>query len=310
MSAANRSSWISTCFGGVAFAAIASTGACSKPDAKPDAAAMPATLATAQMVAAPDESTLGNDAVSLAVRRGRSLLNSTLDSLPTHVGNDLRCTSCHLSDGRRAFAMPWVGVSARYPQMSARSGRKIELTDRINECFQRNLNAPGIDPAGRDMKDIVAYMSWLSKGVAAGGVVVGQGVDMLAPLTPDTAAGAKLFAKECAQCHGSVGSGAPGPRLFNGSESTIAAPLWGSKSFNVGSEFARLSMVAAFIHTQMALNAPGSLTPQMAFDVAGMIIAQPRPDFAKKAGDWPAGGAPADVPYPTTGGGAKKAAKD
>ena len=308
MSAANRSSWISACFGGVAFAAIAATGACTKPDAKPDAAAAAksATLATAQMVVAPEESTLGSDSVSLAVRRGRSLLNATADSLPKHVGNDLRCTSCHLSDGRRAFAMPWVGVSARYPQMSARSGRKIELTDRINDCFERNLNAPGIDPAGRDMRDIVAYMTWLSKGVAAGGAVVGQGIDVLAALTPDTAAGAKLFAKECAQCHGSVGSGAPGPRLFNGSESTIASPLWGPKSFNVGSEFARLSVAAAFIHRQMALNAPGSLTPQMAFDVAGMITSMPRPDFAKKAADWPAGGAPADVPYATKGGAAKK----
>ena len=94
MSAANRSSWISGCLGGVAFAAIAATGACTKPDAKPDAAAKPATLATAQMVAAPEESTLGSDSLSLAVRRGRSLLNSTADSLPKHVGNELRCTSC------------------------------------------------------------------------------------------------------------------------------------------------------------------------------------------------------------------------
>ena len=102
--------------------------------------------------------------------------------------------------------MPWVGVSARYPQMSARAGRKIQLSDRINDCFERNLNAPGIDPAGRDMLDIVAYMTWLSKGIAAGGIVVGQGVDVITALTPDTAAGAKLFAKECAQCHGSGGS--------------------------------------------------------------------------------------------------------
>src|SRR2546423_15465013 len=50
-----------------------------------------------------------------SVRRGRALLVSTQDSLPTHVGNKLRCTSCHLDEGRRENGA-WVGGFARYPQ--------------------------------------------------------------------------------------------------------------------------------------------------------------------------------------------------
>src|SRR6266511_742796 len=56
-----------------------------------------------------------------AVRRGRALLVATRDSLPSHVGNKLRCTSCHLDAGRRETGS-WVGVFARYPQYRARSG--------------------------------------------------------------------------------------------------------------------------------------------------------------------------------------------
>src|SRR2546422_8584567 len=37
-----------------------------------------------------------------AIQRGRALLLATRDSLPAHVGNRLRCASCHLDEGRRA----------------------------------------------------------------------------------------------------------------------------------------------------------------------------------------------------------------
>src|SRR6266436_4428143 len=56
-----------------------------------------------------------------AVRRGGALLTATRDSLPSHVGNKLRCTTCHLDEGRRETGT-WVGVFARYPQYRARSG--------------------------------------------------------------------------------------------------------------------------------------------------------------------------------------------
>src|SRR5947208_16588100 len=44
-----------------------------------------------------------------SVRRGRALLVATHDRLPTHVANNLRCTSCHLDEGRRDNGT-WVGV--------------------------------------------------------------------------------------------------------------------------------------------------------------------------------------------------------
>jgi len=46
-----------------------------------------------------------------AVRRGRALLVATRDSLPAHVGNQLRCVSCHLDEGRRETGS-WVAYLA------------------------------------------------------------------------------------------------------------------------------------------------------------------------------------------------------
>src|SRR5712671_8122940 len=99
-----------------------------------------------------------------AVRRGRAVLTATRDSLPSHVGNRLRCTSCHLDEGRRENGT-WIGVFARYPQYRARSGVVETIEYRVNDCFRRSMNGTALDPAGADMRDIVAYLAFLSRGV-------------------------------------------------------------------------------------------------------------------------------------------------
>jgi len=63
---------------------------------------------------------------------------------------------------------------------------------------------------------------------------------------------------------------------------------------------ARLRTAAAFIRVAMPYDNPGSLTPQQAYDVASYVTSRPRPDFARKAEDWPNGDPPPDVAYPTT----------
>ncbi|PYP36153.1 MAG: cytochrome C [Gemmatimonadetes bacterium] len=103
-----------------------------------------------------------------AVRRGRALLTATRDSLPSHVGNRLRCTSCHLDEGRRESGT-WMGVFARYPQYRARSGMVETIEYRVNDCFRRSMNGTAIDPAGADMRDIVTYFAFLSAGEGTAG---------------------------------------------------------------------------------------------------------------------------------------------
>ncbi|MEJ7813340.1 MAG: c-type cytochrome, partial [Gemmatimonadaceae bacterium] len=223
-----------------------------------------------------------------SIRRGRALLDATRDSLPRHVGNALRCTTCHLDAGGRAGGIAWVGVYARFPQYRSRNGSVNVIEDRINDCFERSLAGRALPPAERDMRDIVAYMAWLSRGVAVGSPVAGQGLRRIAPVPGDTARGAAVFASSCARCHGAAGEG-----------TTLATPLWGRRSYTIGAGMARVRTAAAFIRHNMPYDRPGTLSDQEAFDVATYVNTRPRPDFAGKERDWPNGDPPPDVAYPT-----------
>jgi len=224
-----------------------------------------------------------------AVRRGRALLVATRESLPAHVGNRLRCVSCHLDEGRRESGS-WVGVFARYPQYRARSGAIETIEYRVNDCFRRSMNGTALDPASRDMADIVTYFAFLSRGTPVGPPAPGGGtrLQQWAGFTADMAAGGRLFATACAQCHGPDGQGTPaGP------------PTWGPASYNVGAGMSRVRTAAEFIRHNMPFDQPATLTDQQAFDVAAYVNAQPRPDYSGKESDWPNGDPPADVAYPT-----------
>ena len=105
--------------------------------------------------------------LGIAIRRGRALVAATRDSLPAHVGNRLRCVSCHLDEGRRPIGS-WIGSFARYPVYRPRSGTVETIEYRVNDCFRRSMNGTAVDPAGPDMRDIVAYLAFLSRGVAVG----------------------------------------------------------------------------------------------------------------------------------------------
>lgn len=229
--------------------------------------------------------------MGVAVRRGRSILAATRDSLPAHVGSLLRCFSCHLDEGRRAAGLPLVGSYTRYPQYRLRRARVDLIEDRVNDCFVRSLNGHAIAADGDDMRDIVSYLAWLSRGVAVGDSVKPDGAAALKTLVPDTVHGARIFAESCVRCHGASGQGAG-----------IVPPLWGPRSYNIGAGMARYRTTALFVLHNMPFDRPNTLTPQQALDVASYIDARPRPDLAGKEDDWPTGERPADVPYPTTSG--------
>ncbi len=42
-----------------------------------------------------------------------------------YAGNNLACTSCHQSGGAKPFAIPWVGVTATFPQYRGREDQII-----------------------------------------------------------------------------------------------------------------------------------------------------------------------------------------
>ena len=243
----------------------------------------------------PEEKEITDSVTLASIRRGRALLRSTRDSLPGNVRASLSCVNCHIADGTLRDAMPLVGSYARFPQYRGRSGKVDIIEDRINDCFERSMNGKALVTSGRDMHDIVAYLAFLSTGFPVGVPMQGQGIPKLASMKGDTTRGHAVFTSTCAVCHGPDGHG-----------THVAPPLWGPASFNIGAGMARLNTAAGFIHHLMPRDRPGILTPQQAYDVAAYVTSRPRPDFKGKENDWPRGGAPPDVAYPTRA--AKKSA--
>ena len=238
--------------------------------------------------ALPSDADIPEGPLGLSIRRGRALLQHTRDSLPRYAASELRCFSCHLREGTQAGALALIGVYSRFPQYRDRNGLVNLLEDRINDCFERSLNGKALPRDGREMRDLIAYFAFISRGVAPPGEFPGSALRRLDPLPADTGRGRVVFAEACARCHGADGGGTP-----------LAPAVWGPRSFNIGAGMARLRSAAAFIRDNMPNDRAVVLTDQQAFDVAGYVVSRPRPDFARKASDWPNGNPPPDVAYPT-----------
>ncbi|HXH63236.1 MAG TPA: c-type cytochrome [Gemmatimonadales bacterium] len=238
---------------------------------------------------APADSEIPAGPLGAAVRRGQALVLATRDSLPGHVGNALRCVSCHLDEGRRPVGS-WIGVYGRYPAYRARSATVETIEFRVNDCFRRSMNGTALPVDGPDMRDIVAYLAFLSRGTAIGTPLAVGAAARWDSLPPDTAAGRVVFDTTCARCHGADGQG-----------TAAAPPVWGPKSFNIGAGMSRVRTAAAFIAANMPFDRPGTVSDRQALAVAAFLATHPRPDFTGKETDWPHGDAPADAAYPTLG---------
>jgi thiosulfate dehydrogenase len=218
------------------------------------------------------------------------LLAHTHDSLPQYTPSNLNCTSCHIGDGTRANAAPLAGAFGRYPAFVSRYGDVASIEDRVNFCFTRSLSGERLPVDSREMRDIVSYLAFLSRGDRVGQPrAAGDGMPAMPGLSGDSARGGALFASRCARCHGVDGAGVIGPAL------------WGPHSFSIGASMARIERAASFIRHNMPYDSAGTLTDQQAYDIAAYVTSHPRPDLPMKERDWPAGDAPADVPYATAG---------
>jgi thiosulfate dehydrogenase len=278
-------------------AAIAVTvSACSgspKQDAATGHDASPAVTFREAAWTPPREADIPNDSMGAAIKRGLYLLRFTPESLPAYATSGLRCTSCHQDDGLRASSGPLTGSHARFPKYMSRSGAVIALADRVNYCFTRSLGGNAIPVESREMVDILSYLAFISKDVPVGTKIAGADglIPMKDTLEGDVARGEALYtSKTCITCHMPDGNG-NGP----------IPPLWGPRSYSIGASMARLERAASFIWHNMPQTAPGTLTPQEAFDLSAFINSHPRPDSPGKELDFPMGGAPADVPFDTKG---------
>lgn len=244
------------------------------------------------------------------IRRGRDLITATYahigpavpDAGKRYAGNNLACTNCHLNAGTKKFGLPLWGLWERFPQYSARSDSEITIEDRINSCMLRSMNGKTLPQDSPEMAAFVAYIRFLSAGTKKGEFLTGMGAGQMPVLgrAADPRRGAQIYARACAMCHQSDGSGVLRNRNLP-NFGYLSPPLWGPDSFNNGAGMARLMTAANFVHFNMPNGTSYTrprLTQQESWDVAAFVISQPRPDYAARHKDFPdLLKKPVDTPY-------------
>jgi thiosulfate dehydrogenase len=278
------------CAGLSVFAALAVSASAAETDTPAAAASGIVTADTldarlAALPAGPDK-----DAVML----GYHLTVDTPRYAAGHVpGNAMSCASCHIGAGTTPQASPWYGMTGVTPAYTARSATVESLAQRINNCFRRSENGVPLAFDSAEMNGLLAYMTFVSKGVPSGSFGPGRGmgkIENVETMTPDPLRGKTVYTERCASCHGADGQGVQSDGRY------VFPPLWGDASFNIGASMARIRTAAAFIKHNMPLG-NATLADQDALDVAAYVTHQPRPDFAGKERDWPKGSKPADARY-------------
>lgn len=258
----------------------------------------------------PEIGALPDDRQGREVRHGRDLITATYAYIGPQVrepaqrfaGNSLACSNCHLRAGTKMYGLPIFGLFGEYPRYSARSGATSTIEDRINQCMTRSMNGAPLPVASPEMRAIVAYVKFLSSGVAPGEIVRGRGAGAMPELErpADPGRGAQIYAKNCSNCHGAEGAGylRQWPARNAG---YLFPPLWGPGSFNDGAGINRLINAANFVHSNMPIGTD-YLSPRLSvedgWDVAAYLVSQPRPHKASLDKDFPDPLAkPVDAPY-------------
>ncbi len=242
---------------------------------------------------APDIATLEKDKSNELILYGRELIARTASYLGPHgsvmqISNGMNCQNCHLDAGTKPFGNNYGAVASLYPKFRARSGGLESIEKRVNDCLERSLNGKPLDSLSKEMRAIVAYITWLGKDVPKGKKAEGSGLVEMEWLAraADPAKGKKLYMQQCLICHGRDGEG---QKVSADAPGYIYPPLWGSNSFNTAAGLYRISNLGRYIFANMPNGATfdkPTLTQEQAWDIAAFVESMPRPE-KKFAGDWP-----------------------
>lgn len=226
------------------------------------------------------------------LRYGKDLIANTAEFLGPHgkvksMSNGMNCQNCHLQAGTLPFGNNFAAVASTYPKFRARSGTEEDIQKRINDCLERSLNGKALDRDSKEMKAMVAYISWVGKDVPKGEIPKGTGIYEVPLLdrAADPIQGKVVYEAKCASCHQSDGKGQMKPE----GRGYLYPPLWGEGSYNHGAGLYRLSRFAGYIKANMPLGATfenPQLSDEESWDVAAYVNSLDRPtkDLSR---DWP-----------------------
>ncbi len=198
-----------------------------------------------------------------------------------YSGNNNACSSCHLGAGTFKYGAPFVGTYGNFPQYRNREDVLGDLTGRINGCMERSMNGYKLPAESKEMKAMQTYMHWLSQGIPVGASrVEGRSLwkvdrKMVINNRADVENGRKVYALQCASCHGENGEGQKRVDENGKFDGYYNPALWGTDdTYNTGAGMYRTLKAADFIRNSMPKGATAHapiLTDKEAYDVAAFI---------------------------------------
>ena len=221
----------------------------------------------------PTETEMPKDGFGDMVALGRDIFTDTSKHAGAFVGNDLKCSNCHLDKGRLANSAPLWAAYVAYPAFRKKNNHVNTFEERLQGCFQYSMNGKAPPLGDKTLVALEAYAYWLAKGAPTGADMDGQGYpDLKKPEAFDVAKGGEIYSQKCALCHGADGAGrkaADGPVAF--------PPLWGPRSYNWGAGMSSIKNAAGFIKANMPLGLGGTLSDEEAWNVAAYVNTHERP---------------------------------
>jgi thiosulfate dehydrogenase len=216
------------------------------------------------------------------------------------AGNRLACANCHLDNGTRPYSAPLIGIIQRFPQFRGRENKIGTIHERINGCMERSMNGSMMPEDSKEMLAIISYLNWISRYAPDDGKIEGTGFVKIKSINReiDLNHGEQVFLDNCIVCHQKDGQGVKAPN----NSTYLYPPLWGNDSYNNGAGMTRVLTAAKFIKANMPFgtnyNSP-ILSDEEAYDVAGFINQQKRPQKQNSEKDFPdLKKKPVSTPYP------------
>lgn len=203
------------------------------------------------------------------VKLGYLIFNDTRRYAPTYVRNGLNCRNCHVQVGAQANAAPLWGAFPNYPDYRSKNHLVNAYANRLQGCFLYSMNGLAPPPNGEVIQGLAAYSAWMSQGLPVGVSLDGRGYAEVTDFAaPDADRGARLYAVQCAICHGADGQGV---RVRGGGPGYQFPPLWGPDSYSAGAGMHRHRHFRNFVKATMPLGQGGTLSDQDAADLAAFV---------------------------------------
>ena len=230
---------------------------------------------------APADGPIPDDDFGKVVQLGRQIFDDPARYARRYVGNDLRCTSCHLDEGRRVGSAPMWAAYVSYPAYRKKNGHVNTFAERLQGCFRYSMNGQAPPLGDAVLIALESYSYWMARGAPLDPNIAGRGYARVPKpaLPPERARGAVVYAQKCALCHGTSGDG---QSANDGSPGFPA--LWGADSYNWGAGMVNVANAADFIKSNMPFSLGGTLTDQEAWDVAQFVDSHERPQDPRYTG--------------------------